>query len=460
MDNQLLRNIPKVDELLRILEQRGCCAGAPPQTVTEAVREALETVRAGLKDGSLTALPGQDELCARIAALVRQAQLPSLRGVINATGVVLHTNLGRACLSQRAVEAVHDAARNYSTLEYDVQNGCRGTRYAHVENLLTKLTGAESALAVNNNAAAVLLILSAMAAGGEVVVSRGELVESGGSFRIPEIMESCGCRLHEVGATNKTHLSDYERGVNENTRAFLKVHTSNYKIMGFTQSVELEALVALGREKRLPVIQDLGSGLLLDLSPLGIQDEPTVQQSIRAGVDVVSFSGDKLLGGPQAGVIVGKKCYVDLLKKHPLHRAMRVDKMTLSALEVTLRSYAEGTALKEIPTLAMLGADALTLRERAERLQGALALAGIQAEVVAEWDQVGGGSAPAQLLPTYAVALRPTKGSVDGLERFMRLRERPIIGRIAHEAYLLDMRTLREDELACVQRALEESGLV
>ncbi|MDD4076279.1 MAG: L-seryl-tRNA(Sec) selenium transferase [Eubacteriales bacterium] len=460
MDNQLLRNIPKVDELLRTLEQNGCCADAPLQTVTEAVRAALEELRAALKDGSLQELPDQDALCARIAALVRQARLPSLRGVINATGVVLHTNLGRACLSDRAVAAVEDAARSYSTLEYDVINGCRGTRYSHVETLLTRLTGAESALVVNNNAAAVLLILSAMAQGGEVVVSRGELVEIGGSFRIPEIMESCGCRLHEVGATNKTHLHDYESGVNENTRALLKVHTSNYKIMGFTEAVELDALVALGREKGLPVIQDLGSGLLLDLRPVGIQGEPTVRESVSAGVDVVSFSGDKLLGGPQAGVIVGKKCYIDLLKKHPLHRAMRVDKMTLSALEVTLRSYLEGTAFDEIPTLRMLAAQALTLKERAERLQAMLLESGIASAVIPEQDQVGGGAAPTQLLPTYAVALRPKKGSVDGLERAMRLRERPIIGRIARDAYLLDVRTLREDELAAVKQALEESGLV
>lgn len=460
MDNQLLRNIPKVDELLRTLEQNGCCADAPLQTVTEAVRAALEELREALKDGSLRELPDQDALCARIAALVRQARLPSLRGVINATGVVLHTNLGRACLSDRAVAAVEDAARSYSTLEYDVINGCRGTRYSHVETLLTRLTGAESALVVNNNAAAVLLILSAMAQGGEVVVSRGELVEIGGSFRIPEIMESCGCRLHEVGATNKTHLHDYERGVNENTRALLKVHTSNYKIMGFTEAVELDALVALGREKGLPVIQDLGSGLLLDLRPVGIQGEPTVRESVSAGVDVVSFSGDKLLGGPQAGVIVGKKCYIDLLKKHPLHRAMRVDKMTLSALEVTLRSYLEGTAFDEIPTLRMLAAQALTLKERAERLQAMLLESGIASAVIPEQDQVGGGAAPTQLLPTYAVALRPKKGSVDGLERAMRLRERPIIGRIARDAYLLDVRTLREDELAAVKQALEESGLV
>lgn len=460
MDHQLLRNIPKVDELLKTLAQNGCCADAPLQTVTEAVRAALEELRAGLKDGSLQELPDTDALCARIAALVRQARLPSLRGVINATGVVLHTNLGRACLSERAVAAVDDAARNYSTLEYDVQNGCRGTRYSHVEDLLIRLTGAESALVVNNNAAAVLLILSAMAQGGEVVVSRGELVEIGGSFRIPEIMESCGCRLHEVGATNKTHLHDYERGINENTRALLKVHTSNYKIMGFSEAVELEALVALGREKGLPVIQDLGSGLLLDLRTVGIQDEPTVQESVRAGVDVVSFSGDKLLGGPQAGVIVGKKRYIDLLKKHPLHRAMRVDKMTLSALEVTLRSYLEGTAFEEIPTLRMLASQALTLKERAERLQAMLLEAGIHAAVTPEQDQVGGGAAPTQLLSTYAVSLRPKAGSVDGLERAMRLRERPIIGRIAHDAYLLDMRTLREDELSEVKRALEESGLV
>ena len=459
MNNQLLRRIPKVDEMLRSPVLLEICRGIAAQTVTEAVRRALDELRQNVLEGSVTEIPDTEMLCARIGALAREASLPSLRGVINGTGVVLHTNLGRACLSRRAAEAVLAAAQNYSTLEYDVPTGKRGKRYSHVEGLLCRLTGAESALVVNNNAAAVLLILSGMAAGGEVITSRGELVEIGGSFRIPEIMESSGCRLREVGTTNKTHLSDYENAVGEETRALLKVHTSNYKIMGFTQSVPLEELVALGHGRGLPVIEDLGSGCLVNLEQFGIHDEPTVQDSVRAGVDVISFSGDKLLGGPQAGIIIGSRQYVERLKEHPLNRAMRVDKMTLAALEATLRSYAEGTAQQEIPTLAMLGAEPETLHAKAVMLCGLLTGNGVCAEVVSEEDQVGGGSVPTQLLSTYAVAVLPAKGGVDQMEEALRLRERPIIGRIAHDRYLLDARTLREEDFACIVQALTETAL-
>lgn len=459
MGKELLRSIPKVDELLKNPVLAAACEKLAPQTVTDSVRRVLDELRAGVLSGEIASIPAVEDLCRRIGATAHQESLPSLRGVINGTGVVLHTNLGRACLSRRAAKAVEEVAGNYSTLEFNLSSGGRGLRYSHVEELLKKLTGAEAAMVVNNNAAAVLLVLSAMAAGGEVVTSRGELVEIGGSFRVPEIMESCGCSLREVGTTNKTHLEDYAAAIGENTRALMKVHTSNFRILGFTETVDLAELVSLAHEHDLPVIQDLGSGSLCQLEQFGIHDEPTVQESVKAGVDVITFSGDKLLGGPQAGIIIGTKKLIERFERHPLTRAMRVDKMTLAALEATLRSYAEGTELEEIPTLAMLGAKPEELRVRAESLCKLLADAGIDAEVQPEQDQVGGGSVPTQLLPTFVTAVRPKTGSVDALEAAMRLRERPIIGRIAHERYLLDARTLREEDFACIVEALTETAL-
>ncbi len=459
MNSQLLRGIPKVDELLKDRALLSRCENAPAQIVTNAIRQTLSALRQGVLENAVTALPDREILYDQIAALVSQSRLPSLRRVINGTGIVLHTNLGRACLSDSAAQAAASAARQYSTLEYDVTSGQRGLRYTHVERLLCQLSGAESAMVVNNNAAAVLLILSALAAGGEVITSRGELVEIGGSFRIPEIMESCGALLREVGTTNKTHLSDYAHAIGENTRALMKVHTSNYRIVGFTESVPLDALVALGHEKGLPVIEDLGSGCLVELAQYGICGEPTVQDSVRAGVDVLSFSGDKLLGGPQAGIIVGRKAILDQLKRHPLTRALRVDKMTLAALEATLRSYADGTAAQEIPTLAMLGMDIEALRIRAAALCTRLIAGGVRAEVVPEQGQVGGGSVPTQQLSTFSVAVQPASGSVDALEEAMRLREPPIIGRIAHDRYLLDVRTLQEEDFPSIAQALMETAL-
>ena len=454
MKKELLRRIPKVDELLRAPALAALEAEAP--ALTAAVRAELEELRARVLDGGCDDLPDEGALCAAVTARVRRAGLPSLRPVVNGTGVVLHTNLGRACLSPQAAEAAQAAARSYSTLEYDVETGGRGLRYAHVESLLTELTGAESALVVNNNAAAVLLLLSATAAGGEVVVSRGELVEIGGSFRVPDIMEACGCRLREVGTTNKTHLFDYERAIGPETRALLRVHTSNFRIVGFTETVPMAELTALGRQRGLPVFEDLGSGALLDLTPFGVPDEPTAPAAVKAGADVVSFSGDKLLGGPQAGILVGKKQYIDLLKKHPLTRAMRVDKMTLAALEATLRSYRDGTAARDIPVLRMLGAPAAELCRRAELLCALLAEKGVSAETVQTEEQVGGGSAPTRLLPGWAVAVAPAGLTVDGLEEALRRRETPIIGRIARDRYLLDLRTLRDEDFPEIVRGLSE----
>ena len=458
MDNKhLLRSLPKVDEVLR--QPAIAALDLPQSVITDLVRQRIDGLRRRVLDSDLQTLPSMEDLCAEICTAAKAAAKPSLRPVINATGITLHTNLGRACLSEKAVQAAADAARRYSTLEYDVESGQRGSRYSHVEKLLCRITGAEAAMVVNNNAAAVLLILSALGKGGEVITSRGELVEIGGSFRIPEIMEQCGCSLREVGATNKTHLRDYERAICEDTRALLKVHTSNFRIMGFTESVSLQELVELGKQTGLPVIEDLGSGCFFDLETLGIHDEPTVMNSVKAGVDIISFSGDKLLGGPQAGIILCKEKWIKILKSHPLTRAMRVDKMTLAALEATLDTYLDPQkAQQEIPTIRMLAIDPALLKLRAEALYEKLTALGVTCQVIPEQDQVGGGSVPTQLLPTWAVAVDPQNVTVDGLEERLRKQsDIPIIGRIVKDRYLLDTRTLWEEDFDYIAQAVKEA---
>ena len=450
---QLLRKLPKVDVLCQAPELADLRETYGEKAVTEAVRQVISALRQEILEERRTALPTVDAMYGKIQYCVIRASLPSLRNVINGTGIVLHTNLGRACLSEKAAQAAANAARRYSNLEYNLETGSRGSRYSHVEEVLCRLTGAESALVVNNNAAAVLLILSALTQGGQVSVSRGELVEIGGSFRVPEIMEACGAQLKEVGATNKTHLYDYERAINENTKALMKVHTSNYRIVGFAETPALSDLVELGHKYGLPVIEDLGSGSLLNLERFGLHGEPSVQDSIKSGVDLVSFSGDKLLGGPQAGIILGKAVYVDKLKKHPLTRAMRVDKMTLAALEETLRSYARGTEA-EIPVIGMLAVESSTLQTKAERLQAMLKDAGIAAEIISVDGRVGGGSVPNQNLPSFAVAFT---GDVNQLEETLRLGMQPIIGRIHDGRYLLDVRTLWEEDFPLIVAAVREA---
>ena len=452
---ELLRKIPKVDELLRSESLAQALQLYGDHAVTKAVREELDALRQGILQQQITAMPEPDALCSRICKRAQLVSRPSFQPVINGTGILLHTNLGRACLSEKAARAVHNASKAYSNLEYDLTTGKRGSRYSHVEEILCRLTGAESALVVNNNAAAVLLVLSALTQGGQVPVSRGELVEIGGSFRIPEIMEACGAQLKEVGATNKTHLYDYERAINEHTQALMKVHTSNYRIVGFSETPALSDLVELGHRYGLPVIEDLGSGSLVNLEQFGIHGEPTVQDSLKAGVDVVSFSGDKLLGGPQAGIILGKQTYLDILKRHPLNRAMRVDKMTLAALEATLQSYDQEKA-EEIPVIGMLSAKEDALHQKAELLASLLAEAGISADIVPTEGRVGGGSVPNQSLPSYAIALG---GNVEALEETLRLGLQPIIGRIHEGRYLLDVRTLFESDFPVIVEALKEARL-
>ena len=452
----LLRSIPKVDELLSEASG-GAWEALSPAAVRDGVRGALDALREGILSGALSALPGREAILEDALARAGAAELPSLRRVINGTGVVLHTNLGRSCLSARASAAVAEVARHYSTLEYDVDSGSRGSRHDHIDGLLASVTGAEAAMVVNNNAAAVLLILSAMGKGGEVITSRGELVEIGGSFRIPDIMTQCGCTLREVGTTNKTHLFDYENAIGEETRALLRVHTSNYRIVGFSERPPLEELVELGKRSGLPVIEDLGSGSLVDLTAFGIHDEPTVQQSVRAGVDVISFSGDKLLGGPQAGLILGKRTYIEKLKKHPLARALRVDKMTIAALRETLYAYRDPEwAKKNIPVLRMLGQSGQELHARAERLRLALEGFGGAAQVVETRGQVGGGSCPTQTMGSWAVAIEPGEMTVDQLAEKLRRAPVPIIGRISQGQYLLDARTLGDDDISFVAERLGE----
>jgi L-seryl-tRNA(Ser) seleniumtransferase len=455
---QILRQLPKIDELLRCDEAAG--VGAPRWAMVEALRAEVEGLRRGILDGGQSVAVDWERVRRRTEVLVR----PSLRRVVNATGVVLHTNLGRAPLPEAALEETVRVARGYSSLEYDVEEGKRGSRHSHLEALLRDLTGAEAAAVVNNNAAAVLLCLSACAAGREAVVSRGELIEIGGSFRIPDVMAMSGARLVEVGTTNKTHPADYQRAIGPDTAVLLKVHRSNFQVIGFTAEVEPPELVAMARGREVLVLIDLGSGSLVppaDLIRLGLPAEPDVRGAVASGADLVTFSGDKLLGGPQAGIIAGRAESVARVKKHPLMRAVRPDKLTLAALHATLRLYRDGER-DAIPTLAMLGARPEALRARAEELVRRIGWSnnGHRAvEVVSCRSAVGGGALPGCDLESWAVAL--SAGSADAIDAALRRGEVPVIGRIVDDRLLLDVRTLVGEEdlaaaAAAARRALEE----
>lgn len=458
----LLRKIPKVDDVLNRLAISRNLKGLPHFVETEAVREILSEIRDNILGGECVEVPAMEEILKLVTVKIDQKSKMSLCPVINATGIILHTNLGRARMSNKVADAIVQAAQNYSNLEYDVELGTRGSRNSHIERLVIKLTGAEDAMVVNNNAAAVMLILNTMAKNKEVVISRGELVEIGGSFRIPAIMEQSSSVLVEVGTTNKTHLYDYENAIHaEKTAILLKVHTSNFKIVGFTETPSLKELVAIGRKHSIPVINDIGSGTLVDLQKYGILDEPTVLQSVEAGADITCFSGDKLLGGPQAGIIIGKKIYIEAMKKNHLARALRIDKLSLAALEATLKLYLEGTAEQDIPTMNMLAASLETLTEKANMLCKDIQ-AKVQecsAEIIEEYSQVGGGSVPDQMLPTAAVAIHPHSITVMELERRIRQSDTPIIARISKNRLLLDVRTLEEKDFtyiaACIAQCVK-----
>lgn len=463
---KILSKLPSVDELLNnesivLLQNK-----IPRNVVLDKIRQSIHEYRSSIlsmEDGELEAFNlEQQELIDKIIYSSNQFMKMNLREVINATGVVLHTNLGRSLLCDEIKEAVWSVASGYSTLEINVETGKRGSRYSHVLEILKRITGAEDALVVNNNAAAVLLVLGTMAKNKEVIISRGELVEIGGSFRVPDVMEQSGAKLVDIGTTNKTHLWDYENAISDNTGALLKVHTSNYKILGFTKEVSLKELVELGERRNIPVIEDLGSGVLIDLQKYGITHEPTVQESVKAGVDVITFSGDKLLGGPQAGIIVGKTKYIEEMKKNPLTRAFRIDKLTMAALEATLKLYLdEERAVEKIPTLRMIteGVDSIGIRatELIKRLEN-LELP-IDILLKPDFSQVGGGSLPLEQLPTKVLAIKPRTMSAARLEEKLRRNTIPIITRVQEDNIIMDLRTIKERDFDIICEAFRASFL-
>ena len=451
-----LRRLPSVDQLVQRVVADPATTGMPRARLTEAVREALDAERARVREHDVTPADAET-LATRVVDGVRRAGRFSLRPVINATGVVLHTNLGRALLSDLARERVGSVAAAYSNLELDLASKERGSRYSHVEALLRRLTGAEDALVVNNNAAAVLLALETLAHGKEVVVSRGELIEIGGEFRIPDIMLRSGAVLREVGATNRTHLRDYAEAIGPATALLLKVHTSNYRVIGFTAEVSSRELVELGRERGIPVMEDLGSGSLLDLRPWGFPYEPTVPEVVASGVDLVSFSGDKLLGGPQAGIVVGKRAVISRLKKNPWNRALRIDKFTIAALEATLTAYEAGTAREAIPTLRLLTEPLTAVRGRARRvLRGLGADVGrrLAARVDESRAQVGGGALPTVELPTAGLALGATDAAARALDSALRGGDPPVLGRLVDDRLFLDCRTVLPAQVGALVKAI------
>jgi L-seryl-tRNA(Ser) seleniumtransferase len=445
----ILRLLPSVDELARWWEEaeREHFVPLERSVVISLARELTKELREKVLADKLTCSSdlSKEKLLASLAVKIIGLTENKLDAVINATGVVLHTNLGRAVLSESGAAAVARLAASYSNLELDLASGERGSRYSHVEGYLCKLTGAEAALVVNNNAAAVLLALAALAKGQEAIVSRGELVEIGGSFRIPEVMAQSGARLVEVGTTNKTYPADYAKAISENTALLLKVHTSNYRIVGYTRETTREELVELGQKHRIPVMEDLGSGCLVDLRLWGISGEPTVQQCLAAGVDVVTFSGDKLLGGPQAGIIAGSKEIIGRLKKHPLTRALRIDKFTIAALEATLKEYLNNTPAENIPTLKMLTASLPELAARAgsiaARLEQVLAeKAGVAIEEGIS--MVGGGALPTAQLPGAVIGIKPLEISCNQAAKELRLGKNKVIVRVQDDRLLVDLRTV------------------
>lgn len=441
-----LRSLPSVNELLESPPLKKMVDGVSRNVVVSGIRTFLTKMRNEVQHATADIrVPSPGELAERIAHWIRTEDDAPLRPVINATGILLHTGLGRAPLADAALQAVTDIAGGYASVEVDVATGDRSRRVRAVEKLLKELTGAEAVAVVNNNAAATLLTLAALAAGREVVVSRGQLIEIGGSFRLPEVMSASGARLREVGTTNKTRIGDYAAAINEDTAALMRVHPSNYVVVGFTEQPTLAELVALGTRRRCPVIDDIGSGALIDFGKYGLSDEPIARDSIKAGADVVLFSGDKLVGGPQCGIIVGRREPIEKITTHPLMRAVRVDKITLAALAATLRLYRDAETLEQtLPLLSLLSTPIENLKNRAERLAPQLAAATVIAEAVPKEDvaMLGGGSVPTQHLATWCIALTPAKGSVMALGASLRSASPAVFGRIQQDRLVLDLRSV------------------
>lgn len=451
-----LSSLPSVDELLRSPDGVGWVGTFPRRLVVQAIRTVLDARRSMLQKGSAPAVsPGA--LIEDIRKEIDTLASFSLRPVINATGIVIHTNLGRAVLSGPIQDNISAIGRGYSNLEYDLETGKRGKRHSHTKKLLSWITGAEDALIVNNNAAAVLLCLNTLAKGKDVIVSRGELVEIGGSFRVPDVMSASNAVLREVGTTNKTHLYDYERAITDNTGLLLKVHQSNFKIIGFSEDVGIQDLVALGKKQGIPVMYDLGSGCLVDLKPHGVYGEPSVQEIVKSGIDIVTFSGDKLLGGPQGGLIVGRQDLLEKIRKNPLARALRIDKLTIAAFEATLMEYLdEDRAKQNIPVLHLLLQKPEEIQSRAKRLEKGLKkfLKEADVQVIQDSSKAGGGSLPDTEFPTYAVSVKPFRMNTHILESRLRQGSRPVIARIKDDSLILDARTIGDDEIEIVVKTI------
>ena len=466
---ELLKQLPSVDEILKENRTKQWLGSIPRVLVLEAIRTAIDARRKAILQAADTktgrtiddALFSVDGVLNHAEIILNELSEPSLKPVINATGVIVHTNLGRSILSDKAIQRVIEVSRSYSNLEYDLPAGERGKRHVHIEGILTRLTGAEAATGVNNNAAAVFLCLNTLARGKEVIVSRGELVEIGGSFRVPDVMERSGAILREVGTTNKTHLRDYEKAINENTGLLLKVHASNYKIVGFTKEVAPEELAKLGGKHGIPVMWDLGSGSFVDLAAYGAGDEPTVQQAVNSGVDVLTFSGDKLLGGPQAGLILGRKTHLEAIRSNPLARALRLDKMTLAALDATLGQYLDmGKAVREIPTLWMLTQPLSEIERKAALLADGLDGIGskeLSITIQDDTSQSGGGALPMGNFPTKTVCIQHTKLSANEIEFRLRTGTPHIISRIKEDMVIFDPRTLNDGEIG---KIVETMGII
>ena len=435
-----LRNLPSVEELLQTAVAAELIARFGRPLTLSAIRETLDRIRARYTSGQITVLPLHDLILSQTEVLISSWVSPTLRSVINATGVILHTNLGRAPMSDATIRAMDKVSRGYSNLEYDLEKGARGSRLIHAESVLQKLTGAEAAVVVNNNASAVLLVLSALANKKRVIISRSQLVEIGGGFRIPDVMKQSGAKLVEVGTTNKTHLRDYEEALQDGSAIVMRAHPSNFKIVGFTEEPELKEIVDLTHRAGVFVIDDLGSGALYDTAKYGLTHEPTVQESLAAGVDVVCFSGDKLLGGPQAGIIIGRKDLIDKIKKHPLARAVRADKACLAGVSATLLHYLKDEAEREIPVLRMMS---LTQKQIKGRVDAWIRELG-SGEVVEGQSTVGGGSLPGESFPTYLLSLRVE--SPDKFLKKLRQQNPPIVARTSNDRVLLDPRTVLPEE--------------
>ncbi len=464
LKKKALRRIPKIDELMLVLKSRGLLESISKGLVLQACRETVAEIRKAILEEGLSA-PSEDEVADRVQQKLSELHSFRLKPVVNATGIILHTNLGRSPLCGEALNDIIKVSERYSNLEFNLEEGKRGSRYDHVRGILCELSGAEEALVVNNNAAAVLLALNTIAENKEVIVSRGELIEIGGEFRLPEVMQKSNAILREVGTTNKTHLADYERAIGDRTGLIFKAHTSNYRIIGFTGEVALSELVETGRKYGIPVMHDLGSGCFVELNRFGLEREPTVQDTVAAGADVVTFSGDKLLGGPQAGIIVGKRAWLRKIAANPLNRALRIDKLTIAALEATLNCYLGGdeTAVSRIPALKALTEPISEVEKRAKKLLKKiveLKVDGLSAVLRRDYSMAGGGSLPGQQIPTVLIGLRAARISPNRFEAFLRNRSVPVIARISEDEVLLDMRTLTAAEFPVILEGLRETAKI